>query len=363
MQINRENYESYFLDYLEGRLDPSMEKELRGFLGNNPDLCAELKEFDSIRIPATEMDFPDKEYLKDPQLGKLDNPETRFAVFAIAFHEEDLTAHEKRLLEAYLEKNPGKRKELESYGKLFVRQNHNLRFPNKKELKKPVSATVYLKSRMVILSAAASLALLVASYFLFLYSPARMEYTARAQVDTIGIKTPAPVLPGKVLPDSSGTVKQSVVSTIPKRKYLPSESGGNPGIRIRLTVNTEMLPVSSGLRLNPIPRMEVSVESRVVSYPQLADLHRHQGNTGWEEPERLAAKAVYQFKKSVLGEPEEEIRTDRFSLWELADAGVRGINEIAGWEMKLEKEYDSDGRIAYLAFDSKAIQFSHTPKK
>ena len=42
MKIDRNNYEQYFIDYLDGRMDTDREKILLSFLKFNPDLKKEL---------------------------------------------------------------------------------------------------------------------------------------------------------------------------------------------------------------------------------------------------------------------------------------------------------------------------------
>lgn len=52
--ITRENYEIWFLDYAEGKLNASQKETLFKFLQNNPDLKQELENFESIELPKTE---------------------------------------------------------------------------------------------------------------------------------------------------------------------------------------------------------------------------------------------------------------------------------------------------------------------
>lgn len=65
--INRENYEIYIIDFLEGKLTAHLEIELQHFLGNNPDLKLE---FDSLNLidkevfVATEVEKEDFSFLK-----------------------------------------------------------------------------------------------------------------------------------------------------------------------------------------------------------------------------------------------------------------------------------------------------------
>jgi hypothetical protein len=43
MSINKQNYEAYFLDYIEGCLDDSATLEMMAFIRNNPELKEELE--------------------------------------------------------------------------------------------------------------------------------------------------------------------------------------------------------------------------------------------------------------------------------------------------------------------------------
>ena len=52
-KINRNNYESYFLDFLEGNITPEDSEQLKFFLEANEDLKEELYSFESIAIKNT----------------------------------------------------------------------------------------------------------------------------------------------------------------------------------------------------------------------------------------------------------------------------------------------------------------------
>lgn len=70
MTISRDNYEVYFLDYIEGKLRAEMHEELQLFLQHNPDLAAELEEIqlfqeqNNFSIGKEELSFDDKNSLK-----------------------------------------------------------------------------------------------------------------------------------------------------------------------------------------------------------------------------------------------------------------------------------------------------------
>ena len=63
MNINRNNYEVFFMDHLDGKLSPPLEQELRAFLVLNPDLAIEFEDVQSSvqTLPTHSPDiFPDK---------------------------------------------------------------------------------------------------------------------------------------------------------------------------------------------------------------------------------------------------------------------------------------------------------------
>ena len=60
MKINRNNYEAYFLDYIEGTLGFAEKAELEAFLVINPDLKIELDNFETISLPLAENIFHEK---------------------------------------------------------------------------------------------------------------------------------------------------------------------------------------------------------------------------------------------------------------------------------------------------------------
>ena len=73
MDISRENYESWFLDYLDGRLDAGQQGILRAFLEFNPDLRLELESMEPVRLEAEDVRYEMKLALRKPSL----NPDRR----------------------------------------------------------------------------------------------------------------------------------------------------------------------------------------------------------------------------------------------------------------------------------------------
>jgi len=359
MTINRNNYEMYFLDYLEGNLDPVMEEELKTFLANHPDLSAELEQYRNITLSAPDVHFPYKHHLRKNPSEPLTDPTSQFAEFAIAFHEHDLSDREREVLERYLAENPEKKRELDQYARVYLHPDLSVTFPSKSGLK---HFRLVPKARNILLAAAGIAATVLIAVFLWeKSSPVLNQSGLTAQIDTLAVRQQ------QKDPDISS----------PKDSIVPEPETVPPPGRQKEASRATRIP-------EPVIRIEIAElqesENPVTAFP-LPLLHRKEGiylasneqyigeltpkpMRGVESeyrPLSLSEFALYQLKKSVLGENAAKATPGRFSMWDLADVGVRGVNRLMGWEMKLEREYDENGQIEYLAFESRALQFTRHP--
>lgn len=130
MKITRENYEPFFLDYLEGNLEEHLVDDFIEFLQQNPDLKNELQLFETVTIPAEELKFPEKNML---YRNKYDQPEI-FEQTSIAWLEGDLSISEAGEFMSYIEKNPKRKKELSRYELTRIRPDLSVTFSKKDKL-------------------------------------------------------------------------------------------------------------------------------------------------------------------------------------------------------------------------------------
>jgi hypothetical protein len=103
-KITRHNYESFFLDYLEGELSDELKMELEVFLTENPDLAEELEEFESVSLKpeATSSIWSD---LKVPSLEDLVKNESLREQLYFRCAEVQANVHDERLLVELLSLN------------------------------------------------------------------------------------------------------------------------------------------------------------------------------------------------------------------------------------------------------------------
>jgi hypothetical protein len=137
--ITRDNYESWFLDYLEGNLEENRIDEFLHFISLNPDLEEELQLFEHVGPEETELNFSDKRKLYKELL---DNQET-FEQTAVGYVEGDLNQDELLSFDQYLKKYPSKNRDLSLFKNTILTPDLSVIFENKKLLyRKPVIPAV-----------------------------------------------------------------------------------------------------------------------------------------------------------------------------------------------------------------------------
>jgi hypothetical protein len=64
MQIDRSNYEIWFIDWLDGNLNSYQDEQLKLFLNHNQDLKEEFDDLTEVNLVSPGILFQHKEYLK-----------------------------------------------------------------------------------------------------------------------------------------------------------------------------------------------------------------------------------------------------------------------------------------------------------
>ncbi|MBN1822386.1 MAG: hypothetical protein JXR31_13205 [Prolixibacteraceae bacterium] len=136
MKISRNNYEAFFLDYLEGNLEEIYVDEFIEFLQQNPDLKEELENFRAIAIDSSEEKFPNKKNLYKEKYDSV----PLFNNTSVGFLENDLTESERSEFEEYLNKHPEKQKDFQLFQKTKLVADDSVIFKKKSSLRKSTTA-------------------------------------------------------------------------------------------------------------------------------------------------------------------------------------------------------------------------------
>lgn len=376
MDINRQNFETYFIDYLDGGLDPGQVAELLSFLEKNPDLERELKEFENIQIKPREILFPGKESLKKTISDIPVINESNFEEYCIAKIEGDLLAKDEVILEQYLADFPEKRKDFELFAKTIL-QPDTIFFKDKASLKKPYAGLrIGRRTMWAYVSAAASIVILL---ILFIGTDWKLfqkknqlalsetgssnQNTELVQKNIVPPEREKITEPG--IEESVSSKEKSIISMESGEKKLFPNTISDYGQVEKII--TETSPRRDSIIEKTPERLEPKGIFQVKQPVLLADLRFSRKIEG-EQPDKsgfltIRQFAIRKFKSEILLEEEDKINTDRFSVWDMADAGVKGVNKLVGWNIKLDKIYDEKGNITALAFNSGILAFNTSLKK
>ncbi len=348
MKINRNNYEQYFIDHLDGRLDTSLVMELNQFLDKNPDLKEELESFETI---STNLDdsyhFTDKDNLKKTVIvssGKINSD--NYEDFFIASFEGDLNNAEQIEVKTFIKLNP----HLDSQFKMFsvsrLKAEDPIVFPDKKSLKKYPFWVINNWYKLV--GIAASIILLFGLFNFLQPTSIFTKPTERIAV------------PSKVKSKGVSSFELSFNDPIPNpRSY-----------QIKVTHTEERLPIEPLVAMSPI---DVPLKSYIASlshtieditfltfkndYDVLAKelmikeelLLASYGETNPNAREKLEkalwAKSFGKQKRRKSREEKigDENKKARVNLWTIASIGLEGFNELTGSNVNIERKLNKEG--------------------
>ncbi len=158
MNINRNNYEIWLIDYLDEKLSPSEVEDLQLFLSQNPDIQEEFEDLDDIHLKAEPLVFESKSELRKTEVAATANiNEDNYEEHFLASHENDLSELKEKELKSFLKRNPGLQKEYELHASLILSADNQIKFEGKNQLKKKRGIAAYW---ITPLATAATIALL-----------------------------------------------------------------------------------------------------------------------------------------------------------------------------------------------------------
>lgn len=133
MQINRNNYEEYFLLYTDNELDAQERMAVEEFAAGNPDLQEELIQLQQYRMVPEKITFPGKEnLLRQTGNGFIHtaNHEACFLLYA----DNELTGQQRMQVEQFVQDHPGLQEEFALISKAVLTPDTSIVFPEKKRL-------------------------------------------------------------------------------------------------------------------------------------------------------------------------------------------------------------------------------------
>jgi hypothetical protein len=358
MDIDRSNYEIWIIDWLDGLLTNQQAERLRSFLDQNPDLKEEVNELTSASLkPAGEL-FRNKDALKRAPSDILPS---QFDYLCAAYFENDLSSAQAEELLEIVGTDPGRKRVFDLMAKTRLAAG-SAGFMHKNRLLKwtPLQKTIRLS--VIGLSAAAAAVLII-----------------------ISLPPPQQVSPLKTASPVQGPLSESVTATDPEP--VIADVSGNSDLPVKKAMRTL---VSAGNRTALISGKDIASDSatatphisavppekvieRVPVYEKI-DLHAEIPGKSLvevssvsllpsEEDERSrAGKFISRtFREKLLKEKKPD--EGPVKGYEVAEAGVNGLNKLFGWQMKFDRKTDKTGQATSIYFRSKLLTVNAPVKK
>ena len=134
MDINRNNYEEYFLLYADDELSKAERKIVEVFVKENPEFREEFCMLKlTINIPDDEIKLEDKTFLFKNESFFIINKNNYEEAF-IHYHDNELSEKEKLETENFVAQHPGLKSEFDLIGKAKLFSETSIVYPDKKEL-------------------------------------------------------------------------------------------------------------------------------------------------------------------------------------------------------------------------------------
>jgi len=365
MKIDRHNYEAYLLDLLEGNLSVKDQQELHHFLKLNPDCAGELGEIEPWVLEKENISFQYNQLLKKefPD-SKSQLCEHNFDLFSIARMEGDLcekqlAEHQSMVASAY--DRTQQWSEWQQTRLVAV----PVIFQGKNQLKKKNGR----KNRVLWISMTAAAAAVALVLVLFVAGPdfSGQELSVEAPLEIPTNQNPDDPEVQVIKEEAEG--EQTEILPVQGSSQNPEQDPARELKEVKANQNLmfsikrdQKRPVENESKSPVIPQDDLQ--------PRPVKISVHQMNTfylpGDPAPDQInvldippvsihfGSLSVAQIYEMDLQEVFEDYTQERnISLWTIANAGIKGINKIAGSDISLLASRDEEGEVTGFRFRSK----------
>lgn len=360
MKPDRSNYETWFTDWLDGSLNLRQIAELKEFLEDNPDLLKEFNELSLISLAPPDLVFTQK---KNIRRSPDDLSDSQFDSLCIANLENDISPEQKAELNEIVSENSERRRSFELIQKLKL-YPPSVRFGKKSTVKKlTISLITGLPAFRIGIAAAASV-LAIVYISLSRNESVSTNDSVASVADTLQINIHPPVF------SAAGNPGSSAVRDNPLPNSNPAKN--KPGYEI--TAFKESAEAGTGIidstavtqRFSVPVHVETSIpddfldpclpsEGKIIPFyaASLPEADDDRSNV-----ERFMAGIFHRFIMK------DTIKVERpVNSYELAEAGITGLNRLLGWEMAIHKNTDPDGEVLSYYFSSRLLKFNSPVRK
>jgi hypothetical protein len=329
MNIDKNNYQLFILDFLEDRLSGEEEVSIRKFLAMNPDIQDEVNSLET-HIPEQKINFCiNKSDLYKTFANVHSVTPENFEEFCIAYYEGDLDKRSAKLLEEYIKKQPSLEHLFLMHSKLHFSPDQNIKFQGKRSLRKYILTPAFTFRYSAILAAAASIIL-----FLFL-NINHGENSSPVSLHTQSLK------------NNEKPVKNDIYN------------GQNPDHLKDHALFNKRSDNSRDLFASIDSSNSRQYEKVVLAsmQPKIPDLHNFRRESHTVLPAiKIATASIESLTASTVAIPQKsrEIRTskDRGIMETILHIGIKSINSLTENNLDLYTEKNSAGKLSEFALQN-----------
>ena len=337
MQINKSNYEIFFIDYLDGKLSDIQVDEFLDFLKLHPELKEELKSLSDFKLPVDEISFSGKEKLMKAE----ESASNSFDYRAAAFIEGDLSINDEKAFVEELDTDPSKEKEFDLMMSTKL-QKETVAYPFKDELyQKSKIRLLYWSSRV---AAIIVLLILIGGVFQMTNIPNNEPILAESNYPALQTDTDldSPKQDPTKKKKSIEEINSTKTDSIPKKtKSIRERTKG----RLK---EIAILPVQERLatpdQINPI-FASLPVELNPSVYAM------HEMNRTIDSSSKYISFDKYLAQKLLKKERNKSINFEK-----LAQAGLKAFSGLS--KEKINYQINAEGEVSEISLNTGLLAFS-----
>jgi hypothetical protein len=361
MQIDRSNYEIWLIDWVDGNLSEIQAERLKAFLNENPDILEEYSELATFRLSTPANSFTHKDKLKKKGT---DISESQFEYLCVAFLEKDLSSDQQSELKELIDLYPEKKKSFELIQKMKLLPE-DIKYEKKKKLIRRTIVRKVMRFSYIGLSSAAIIALAFITYFSIPRTlPVKTDKTSQnIKVNSNTKETAVEAVSDNVLSGkkdlSFKKQNKNLLSASPKVQSVITEHVMNSPLQNAQTVRSDDKPTNSFNKIPVFSQVEVkgkTIPNNLIAFQPTFNIPVY--DDGRSKLGRFISKT---FREKIL--KEKSAKDTPLKGYEIAEAGVTGLNKLLGWEMALDKKTGENGELKSVYFSSKLLKFNAPVKK
>ncbi len=359
MELNRHNYETFFLLYVDGELSATEKEAVDRFVQENPDLANELSVLQQTTLPADiSMEFINKDSLYRSLTGSVDtsNHDEKFLLYV----DNELSSAERAEVETFVLQHPQVQDNF-TLLKQTKLEAETILFPGKRSLyreEKKERPLIYFRSWQAVAAIFIAMAFLV-----WILLPANKKELGTGLASTIKTNSPAttplvkdnipvaaPVIKTTVAHASTNTASATVIKKINKEVTPEVSPVLVKNIQPATAVNN-----SPALAINNVAAPKVSLEDRPMIIAKAENKNPDQApvviNTAANTQPALVQQAVY---KELDTQQDDKNGTVYIGNMEINKGKLFGLLKKAGRLFSKPRDENAKSSIAGIPISPKS---------